>query len=52
MRTEESEFDRVAEALGLLPDEYLGSSALRQWARKNKDYKSKMNTEISCFRNS
>ena len=39
MQTEQSEFERVVEALRLSPQEYLTSSALREWARQNKDYK-------------
>jgi len=39
VQTEESEFERVVEALGLSPDEYLDSSALREWVRQNKDHK-------------
>ena len=39
MQTEESEFERVVEALGFLPHEYLDSSALREWVRQNKDYR-------------
>jgi hypothetical protein len=39
MQISESEFERVAEALRLSPPEYLTSSALREWARQNKDYK-------------
>lgn len=39
MQTEQSEFERVVEALRLSPDEYLTSSALREWAWQNKDYK-------------
>jgi hypothetical protein len=39
MPTEQSEFERVVEALRLSPHEYLTSSALREWARQNKDYK-------------
>ena len=39
MQLNQSEFERVAEALGLLPPEYLTTSALREWARQNKDYK-------------
>ena len=39
MQTEQSEFERVVEALRLLPHEYLTSNALREWARQNKDYK-------------
>ncbi len=39
MQPEQSEFERVVEALGLSPPEYLTSSALREWVRQNKDYK-------------
>jgi hypothetical protein len=39
MQTEQSEFERVVEALRLSPGEYIASSALREWARQNKDYK-------------
>jgi hypothetical protein len=39
MELEQSEFERVAEALGLSPPEYLTSSALREWARLNMEYK-------------
>jgi hypothetical protein len=39
MQTEAREFERLVEALGFLPHEYLDSSALREWVRQNKDYK-------------
>jgi hypothetical protein len=32
-------FDRVVESLGLSPEEYLASSALKEWVRLNKDEK-------------
>lgn len=32
-------FDRVVENLGLTPEEYLASSALKEWVRQNKDEK-------------
>jgi hypothetical protein len=39
MELNQSEFERVVEALGLSPAEYQSSSALREWARQNRDYK-------------
>ena len=39
MQSEESEFEKVVEALGLSPHEYVTSSALRERVRQNKDYK-------------
>jgi hypothetical protein len=35
----ESEFERMVDALRLLPHEYADSSALREWVRQKKDYK-------------
>jgi hypothetical protein len=32
-------FDRIVENLGLLPEQYLASSALKEWVRLNKDEK-------------
>jgi hypothetical protein len=32
-------FDRVVENLGLRPEDYLASSALKEWVRTNKDEK-------------
>ncbi len=32
-------FERVVENLGLSPEEYLASSALKEWVRQNKDEK-------------
>ena len=32
-------FERVVEHLGLKPEEYLASSALKEWVRLNKDEK-------------
>jgi hypothetical protein len=32
-------FDRVVENLGLRPEEYVASSALKEWVRLNKDEK-------------
>jgi hypothetical protein len=32
-------FDRVVENLGLRPEEYVTSSALKEWVRLNKDEK-------------
>ncbi|MGA9040884.1 MAG: hypothetical protein WB421_10145 [Terriglobales bacterium] len=32
-------FERVVEHLGLTPEEYLASSALKEWVRLNKDEK-------------
>jgi hypothetical protein len=32
-------FDRVVENLGLSPEDYLASSALKEWVRLNKDEK-------------
>jgi hypothetical protein len=34
-----SSFERVVEALGLRPEQYLSSPALKEWVRSNKDDK-------------
>lgn len=34
-----SSFDKVVQALGLTPDQYLSSIALKEWVRSNKDEK-------------
>jgi hypothetical protein len=34
-----SSFEHVVATLGLSPEEYASSIALRDWARKNKDHK-------------
>jgi len=35
----ETSFDKMAEALGLAPDQYVHSAALREWVERNKDEK-------------
>lgn len=35
----ETSFDKLAEELGLSPDQYVHSSVLREWAERNKDEK-------------
>lgn len=30
-------FEKIVEALGLKPEQYLGSAALKEWVRTNKD---------------
>ncbi len=32
-------FESVAQALGLVPEEFEGSIALREWVNRNKDHK-------------
>jgi hypothetical protein len=34
-----SSFDKVVQALGLTPEQYISSVALREWVRSNKDEK-------------
>jgi hypothetical protein len=34
-----SSFEHVVATLGLSPEEYVGSAALKEWVRRNKDYK-------------
>jgi hypothetical protein len=34
-----SSFEKMVEALGLRPDQYLSSTALKEWVRSNKDDK-------------
>jgi hypothetical protein len=34
-----SSFDKVVQALGLTPEQYISSLALREWVRSNKDEK-------------
>ena len=34
-----SSFEHVVATLGLLPGEYVGSAALKEWVRRNKDYR-------------
>lgn len=34
-----SSFEKMVETLGLRPDQYLSSTALKEWVRSNKDDK-------------
>jgi hypothetical protein len=34
-----SSFDAVVQALGLAPEDFLGSAQLKAWVRQNKDHK-------------
>ncbi len=34
-----SSFERVVQALGLTPEQYVSSTALKEWVRTNKDEK-------------
>ena len=34
-----SAFELQTQKLGLSPDEFIGSEALKEWARKNKDHR-------------
>jgi hypothetical protein len=35
----QSTFEQLVATLGLFPEEYEGSSVLKEWVRKNKDHK-------------
>ena len=44
-----SDFESVVKRLGLSPEQYPSSSALRDWVRKNKDHKYVPPTLLEAF---